>query len=88
MSHPLLKSCLDALSRAGSDEAAWSVVQGHRRALLSNAKIGAELAAIVAAAREAEDIPAELMVLEALIEQTRGWIVRMPAPMARLSSPR
>ncbi len=71
MSHPLLKSCLDALSRTGSGEAAWSVVQGHRRKLLSNPEIGAELAAIVAAAREAKDIPAELMVLEALIEQAR-----------------
>ncbi len=71
MSHPLLKSCLDALSRARSDEAAWSVLQGHRRDLLSNLEIGAELAAIVAAAREAEDISAELMVLEALIEGAR-----------------
>ena len=71
MSHPLLKSCLDALSRARSDEAAWSVLQGHRRELLSNPEIGAELAAIVAAAREAEDISAELMVLEALIEGAR-----------------
>jgi len=71
MSHPLLKSCLDALSRAGSDEEAWSVLQGHRRKLLPNPEIGSELAAIVAAAREAEDIPAELMLLEALIEEAR-----------------
>ncbi len=71
MSHPLLKSGLDALSQAGSDTAARGVLQGHRRELISNPEIGAELAAVVAVAREAQDISAELMALEVLIEEAR-----------------
>ncbi|MEE8453887.1 MAG: hypothetical protein V3R90_03875, partial [Limibaculum sp.] len=71
MSHPLLKSCLGALSRAGSDAAVRDVLQEYRRELLSNPEIVAELAAVVAAAREVQDISAELMVLETLIEEAR-----------------
>ncbi len=71
MSHPLLKSCLDALSRTGSGAAARDVLQGHRRELLANPEIGAELAAVVAAARETEDLSAELKVLEVLTEEAR-----------------
>ena len=71
MSHPLLKSLLDALSQAGSGAAARGVLQEPLRKLLATPETGAELAAIVAAAREAEDFSAEVKVLEMLTEEAR-----------------
>jgi hypothetical protein len=71
MSNPLLNTCLDALSRAGSDEAAWPIVRRYGRDLVADPKAGAELAAMVAGSSDGEDVPAELMLLEAVIEEAR-----------------
>lgn len=71
MPHPVLQSCLAALSNAGNEEKAWHVLQERRRDLLRHPEIGAELADVLAAVQRAEDVHAELMILEYLVEQAR-----------------
>jgi len=71
MAHSLVKACLDALSAAESDEAAWKVVRRYRRDLIADPTIGVELAAMVADTDDVQYLTAELMLLETVIEEAQ-----------------
>lgn len=71
MRHPVLQGYLQALSRAQADEEKRRLFQRYRRELLRHPEIGAELVAVIAHARDGDEVADALEVLEMLIGEAR-----------------
>jgi hypothetical protein len=67
----VLRRCLEEVSGASNDDERWDAVAASSRVLLQHPEAAAELARRIIAAEDAEDVPTELLLLEALLDGAR-----------------
>jgi yecA family protein len=66
-----LRRCLEEVSGASDDDERWDAVAASSRVLLQHPETGAELARRIIAAEDIDDVPTELLLLEALLDGAR-----------------